>query len=35
MVLFTIRARASDLVSIDPVVEVDFIVLYDGLCAAR
>jgi len=35
MALFTIRARPSDLVSIHPVVEVDFIALYDGLCAAR
>jgi len=35
MALFTIRACASDLVSIHPVVEVDFIALYSGLCAAR
>ena len=33
--MFTIRARASDLVSIHPVVEVNFIALYGSLCAAR
>jgi len=34
MALFTIRACASDLVSIHPVVQVDSIALYGGLCAA-
>src|SRR6218665_2539754 len=33
MALFTIRTRASELVSIHPVVEVDFIALHGGLCA--
>jgi len=35
MALFTIRVRASDLGSTHPVVEVDFIALHGGLCAAR
>jgi len=35
MALLTMTARASDLVRIHPVVKVDFIALYGGLCAAR
>jgi len=31
----TIREHASDLISIHPVVVVDFIALYGGLCATH